>query len=330
MGGKVWAESKTGNGSVFYFSAWVQKSEEKELKRIAHVSLSGKKAIIVDDNLTNLDILAHSLKMLGLEFVALNQGKDVLPALKNAIKAGVPFELAILDIRMPGMDGYELAKQIRSAAENPIKNLPLVALSSLMGQDAGKCEEAGFNGFLSKPIQRKKLYNMLKKNMGEKANNSIKEKTTEHKIATQYTVREEIKQSARILLAEDNPVNQKLATLMLKKAGYKVEIANNGKEALEKYTAEPAIFDLLFMDLQMPEMDGLEATGAIRDWEEKFADQSPEGTKKSEHIPIIAMTANAMKGDREMCLEAGMDDYIAKPIKRELVFDIIKKWVLED
>ena len=136
--------------------------------------------------------------------------------------------------------------------------------------------------------------------------------------------------STQILLAEDNPVNQKLATLMLKKAGYKVEVANNGKEALEKHTAEPAIFDLLFMDLQMPEMDGLEATGAIRDWEEKFADQSLEGTKKVGHIPIIAMTANAMKGDREMCLEAGMDDYIAKPIKRELVFDIIKKWVLED
>ncbi|WDN89367.1 hypothetical protein BuS5_02335 [Desulfosarcina sp. BuS5] len=329
MDGKVWAESKAGQGSVFHFSAWLQKSEEKELKKITPVSLSGKKAIIVDDNLTNLEILAHSLKMLDLESVALNQGEDVLPALKNAIKAGVPFELAFLDIQMPGMDGYELAKQIRSAAEIPIKDLPLVALSSLMGRDSGKCEEAGFNGFLSKPIQRKKLHNMLKKIMGEKADKNIKENAAEPRIATQHTVREEMKQSARILLAEDNPVNQKLANLMLKKAGYKVEVANNGKEAFEKYTVAPANFNLIFMDLQMPGMDGIEATGAIRDWEETFADQSPEGMEKTKHIPIIAMTANAMKGDREMCLEAGMDDYIAKPIKRELVFDMIKKWVLE-
>jgi signal transduction histidine kinase/DNA-binding response OmpR family regulator len=329
MDGKIWAESKVGQGSVFHFSAWLQKSETKEVKKITPVSLSGKKAVIVDDNLTNLEILAHSLTMLGLESVALNQGEDLLPALKNAIKAGIPFELAILDIQMPGMDGYELAKQIRSAPETPIKGLPLVALSSLMERDSGKCEEAGFNGFLSKPIQRKKLHNMLKKIMGEKADKGIRENAAEPRIATQYTVREEMKQSARILLTEDNPVNQKLATLMLTKAGYKVEAANNGKEAFEKYTASPANFDLIFMDLQMPEMDGLEATGAIRDWEEKLAAQSPEGIEKAEHIPIIAMTANAMKGDREICLEAGMDDYIAKPIKRELVFDIIKKWVLE-
>jgi len=134
------------------------------------------------------------------------------------------------------------------------------------------------------------------------------------KIMTQYSLLEEMKHSVRILLAEDNPVNQKLAKIMLTKAGYKVEVANNGKEVVEKYTASPKDFDLIFMDVQMPKMDGLEATKAIRQ-------------KGFDTIPIVAMTAHAMKGDREMCLGAGMDDYIAKPIKREVVFEVLEKWV---
>jgi CheY-like chemotaxis protein len=141
-----------------------------------------------------------------------------------------------------------------------------------------------------------------------------KRSASKEQIITQYTVREEIKQSVRILLAEDNPVNQKLATLILTKAGYKVEVANNGREAVEQCTADPEGFDLILMDVQMPELDGLEATQEIRD----------RGLK---NIPIVAMTANAMKGDREKCIESGMNDYIAKPIKREIVFEIIEKWL---
>ena len=118
----------------------------------------------------------------------------------------------------------------------------------------------------------------------------------------------------RVLLAEDNPVNQKLARLMLTKAGYQVEVANNGRETVGKFTSSPDDFDLIFMDIQMPEMDGMEATKTIRE-------------KGFDSIPIVAMTANAMKGDREKCLEAGMDDYISKPIKREVVFDVIERWV---
>ncbi|RLB87900.1 MAG: hybrid sensor histidine kinase/response regulator, partial [Deltaproteobacteria bacterium] len=134
-----------------------------------------------------------------------------------------------------------------------------------------------------------------------------------------------LKHSVRILLAEDNPVNQKLARMMLTKAGYHVETANNSKEAVEKYTAAADNYDLIFMDVQMPEMDGMEATGAIRDWENKL---KAKGSNRSKRVPIIAMTANALKGDREKCLEAGMDDYIAKPIKREIVFEMVEKWVV--
>ena len=192
-----------------------------------------------------------------------------------------------------------------------------------MERDAKRCEEAGFDGFQNKPIRRKKLYRMLEKMMGGELSVVSKESKTRTPIATQYSVREEIKHSVRILLAEDNIINQKLAKMMLTKAGYHVEIANNGKEALEKYTASPEDFDLIFMDVQMPEMDGLEATKAIRKQSTIINQQS-----SIKRVPIVAMTANAMKGDREICLEAGMDDYVTKPIKRELVFEMIEKWVL--
>jgi CheY-like chemotaxis protein len=185
-----------------------------------------------------------------------------------------------------------------------------------MDRDAQKCEEAGFDGFLSKPVQREKLFQMLDRVMGEKKDEGEKHDMIREEIVTQYSVREEMKHSMRILLAEDNPVNQKLANIMLTKAGYKVEVANNGREAFEKYTAAPEDFDLIFMDIQMPEMDGLEATKAIRE-------------KGFDTIPIVAMTAHALKGDKEKCLDVGMNDYISKPIKRELVFEVLEKWVLK-
>jgi CheY-like chemotaxis protein len=211
-----------------------------------------------------------------------------------------------------------------------------------MERDAKKCEDSGFDGFLAKPVRREKLIKMIQRLLGKELtahSSKLKEKPVQSKIATQHSIKEETKQSVCILLAEDNPVNQKLATLMLEKAGYQVEIANNGKVAFEKYTGSPDDFDLIFMDIQMPEMDGLEATGAIRKWEEEHIGQSSNlkaedkkpatrNRKSAAHIPIVAMTANAMKGDRDVCLKAGMDDYITKPIKRELVFEVIEKWVL--
>jgi CheY-like chemotaxis protein len=306
MGGEVWVESRVGKGSVFHFTAWFEKAEEKETRRFVSVSLSGKNALIVDDNRSNLDILRHILESVGMNVFALTNGKDVLPAIQKAMEEQNRFDLCICDIQMPGTSGYDVGKAIHGF-KSEIEDIPLIALSSLMERDAGKCEEAGFDGFLSKPVRREKLYKMLKRLLGEKKDEELKPK-----IVTQYSVREDMKHSARILLAEDNPVNQKLAKIMLTKAGYQVEVANNGQEAVEKYTTSSEDFDLIFMDIQMPEMDGIEATQAIR--ENGF-----------DTIPIVAMTANAMKGDREICLKAGMVDYIAKPIKRELVFEILEK-----
>jgi len=320
MGGEVWAESpsdsqsKESPGSVFHFTAWVGKAEDKEAKRVTMVSLSDKKVLIVDDNLGNLKILSHNLESVGMKAVALSTGKDVLSTLQKALEDKKPFDLGILDIHMPEMSGYEVAKAVKNSKLD-INSLPLVALSSMMERDAKKCADAGFDGFLSKPTRREKLYRMLERILGKGAESREQDvKGSEKRIATQYSIKEKAKHSVSILLAEDNPVNQKLAKLMLTRAGYQIEIANNGKEAVEMFTEAPDDFDLIFMDIQMPVMDGFKATQAIR-------------RKGFDTIPIVAMTANAMKGDRERCLEAGMDDYTTKPIKREIVFEILEKWV---
>ena len=326
MGGNVRAESplqsRPGTGSIFYFTAWFGKVEDKQAKRFIHVSLSGKKVLIVDDNQTNLDILTLILEQPGMQVVALRDGAEVMPTLEMTMGTGNLFDLCIIDIQMPGINGYKVAQTIRSHEKErlsqPAARIVLLALSSLMKGDAKRCNEAGFDGFLSKPVHREKLYRILERLLGKKPGYEEKDEATEKKIMTQYSVREEMKHSVRILLAEDNMVNQKLAQTVLSKAGYHVEVANNGKEAVKKYTQSPDGFDLIFMDIQMPEMNGMEATKAIRRYEKQLA---------TRHIPIVAVTANAMKGDRETYLEAGMDDYITKPIKRELVFESIEKWV---
>jgi two-component system sensor histidine kinase/response regulator len=237
--------------------------------------------------------------------------EEVLRTLADAFKAGNPFDVCILDIQMPEMSAYDVARQIRNP-ESQIPYIPLLAYSSSTEGDAKKCLEAGFDGFLPKPVHRRKLLDMMERLLWENKDDDEEKKPVS--IVTQHSMKEEAKHSARILLAEDNPVNQKLAKMVLTKAGYQVEVANDGQEAVDKYTRAPEAFDLIFMDVQMPQMDGMKATKAIRD-------------KGFETVPIVAMTAHAMKGDREKCLEAGMDDYIPKPVKRELVFEMLEKWV---
>jgi CheY-like chemotaxis protein len=331
MGGDVWAESKMGKGSTFHFTGWLGKVDGKEIKRFAPGSLSGKKVLIVDDNQTNLDLFTQVLRAADMKTVALKYPKQTLSELQKAVDEGAPFDIFLTDIQMPEIDGYDLAEQVRGA-QKPFSNIPLIAISSSMERDTKRCEKIGFNGFLSKPVHRDKLYRMMERIVAEKGHEQ--DGIANQKIMTQYTVREDMKHSVSILLAEDNPVNQKLATIMLTKAGYTVDVANDGDEAVKKYTSSPEDFDLILMDVQMPLMDGIEATQTIRDWESKRngeettsdaeAQNENSGAKK---IPIIAVTAAAMKGDKERCFEAGMDDYISKPIRREQVFEILAKHV---
>ena len=311
MQGHVWAESQIGVGSVFHFTATLKKAPQQQVKSFTKVSLGNKRALIVDDNPTNLSILRHILQAAGLEVVAVEDSSLVEAILQQAINERRLFDLIILDIQMPAPDGYALARRIRHELPETGK-IPLLAYTSTTERNAQRCKDAGFDAFLTKPTRREILFKTIEKLMAaEEPETASPVKET---FITQYSVREELKQSVRILLAEDNPVNQKLAVLILTKAGYKVEVANNGRKAVDAFAGRPDDFDLILMDVQMPEMDGLAATLELRN-------------RGFTTIPIIAMTANAMKGDREICLEAGMNDYITKPVKREIIFEIIEKWL---
>jgi signal transduction histidine kinase/DNA-binding response OmpR family regulator len=343
-----------GPGSIFHCTAWFKKSTKKPSAMECHVSFERKKMLIVGDNKNNLTILERPLHSMGVRVQSVSEAENVEATALAAVNEGDPFDLAILDIQMPRISGYEIARRFRQ--DERLKTLPLLAVSSSTVRGAKKCREAGFDGFLPKPVHRQKLFNMLERLLGtgeQDSNNKNHLRTANpakerrEGIATQYTLIEEAKHSVRILLVEDNPVNQKLALKMIEKAGYQVETANNGKEAVEMYKKsiegngesgsskeETARYHLIFMDVQMPVMDGLKATKLIRTVEgavlndarrEQSPNCNPQPTIK--RIPIIAMTANAMDGDRDKCLTSGMDDYIPKPIKREVVFKVIEKWV---
>ncbi len=308
MGGDIWAESEVGKGSTFHFTAWLNKAKKDVSRSTLAVSLVGKRALCVCEDQADLHRLIHTLEELQMDVLGISSGEEVTPTLKHAIDSERPFDICIADIQMSRMDGYEVARQIRDPKNN-LPDIPLLAVSSLIERHSWKCQEAGFDGFLKKPIREVMLYQILRRLLGKR------EAAKERQIITQYSVREEKKRAIRLLIVEDNKPNQKLVKMMLTQAGYMCEVADNGHEAVEKFVAAPQDFDLIFMDVQMPEMDGFEATQAIR--EQGF-----------NQIPIVAMTAHAMKGDRERCLDSGMDDYVTKPIKREVVLEIIHKWIL--
>jgi PAS domain S-box-containing protein len=318
MDGEVWVESELEKGSTFHFTAWVDKSEKTMTRQPPIRALEGKRALLLDDNENNLSILAHTLGMSGMRTEKALGGLEVMPALRKAVEEGDPFEICILDIQMPDLSGYEVSKLIRGDPEPRISNLKVLAFSSSVSRRLKMFKESGFDGFLPKPIQRRTLIMMLKRLLGEAGEGAEADEHKEQEtMLTQHSLAEEAKHSVRILLAEDNPMNQKLVQVMLTKAGYHLVTANNGRETVERFTAEPERYDLIFMDIHMPEVDGLEATRILRN----------RGYKD---VPIIAMTADAMKEDRDKCLESGMNDYMSKPIKREEVFAMVKKWVFKE
>jgi len=313
MGGDVSLDSHEGKGSIFHFTCWVERSQKRFIKEQIKSIMKGKKVFIVDDNLTNLEILSHVLEVHGMVVVKENNPDKVISALKDQSQKNMIFDLIIIDIQMPGRSGFDLAREIR-ACGGALSNIPLLAFSSSTLSRSKRFQDAGFNGYLPKPIRRGKLIAMINRLLaGEKEFNKLEKPAA---IMTQHSILEENKHSIHILLAEDNPVNLKLAKRMLEKAGYKVTVAINGEEAVMLFTGNPDRFDLILMDIQMPEIDGREATQKLR--KQGFND-----------IPIIAMTAEAMKGDRERCLQAGMNDYIPKPIKRDIIYRMVKTWCLE-
>ena len=311
MDGTVWLESEPEVGSTFHFTSWFEKSEKAAPWRDLTASLVGKQILIVDDNQVNLDMLVDALTSAGMKVSDLRSGMEVLPTLERALIAGNPFNCVMIDIHMPGMSGYEVARQIRSAKNEKIARLPLVALSYITERDPDLCREAGFDESIIKPVRREKLFQLLNGLIGTGEREAAKKASGKR---PQQPAAAASADNRRILVAEDNAVNQKLIQVMLEKAGYNVEIAENGLEAVKKISDSPEGFFLILMDIQMPEMDGFEAVKEIRG-------------KGFNHIPIIALTAHALSGYRDECLAAGMDNYIAKPVKRQELFEMLQKYI---
>ena len=308
MGGEISAQSEEGKGSCFSFLAPFKKQEGGKGETPAlYADLEDLPIMIVDDNQSNRMILTSYLRSFGARPNEAESGVDAFQKITLAHATDEEFKLVLMDAHMPGMDGYQTIKLIRDAPK--IKDIPIIVLASVGERgDAKRFRELGCVGYLTKPVKQSQLHDVLQAVVSGAA-----PRTESDPILTWHSLKEVRKKNLRILLAEDHPVNKLLAIKILERGGYHADSVSSGKEALEAVKHKK--YDLILMDVQMPEMDGFEATGHIRELE-----------KNGGHIPIIAMTAHAMKGDDQRCFDAGMDDYISKPVKPEVLFEIISKW----
>ena len=311
MGGRIWVESEVGKGSVFHFTARLGIGEALPA-RTYDLDLSGLRVLVVDDNATNRRILQEVLTQWGMEPTLVAGGAEAITAMETARAEHRPYRLVLLDQMMPEMDGFTLAERIRDRPELAQSVLMMLSSAGRPG-DSAHCREIGLSAYLTKPFKQSELLDTILTTLsGEASPESRRAPASAVSLAANTLT------PLRILLAEDNAVNQRLAVRVLEKQGHQVAVAANGRAAVEAWQAGrggPAPFDLILMDIQMPEMDGFEATTAIRSREAIL----------SGHVPIVAMTAHAMKGDRERCLDAGMDDYLSKPLQFQKLLEVIAR-----
>ena len=311
MGGQIGVESQEGHGATFWFTVQFEKQfVDQQGNPLEIKDVENLRMLIVDDNSTNLRIFGAYLESWHCRFAVAASAKETMLKLRSAVSEGDPFKIAMLDYCMPNVDGKLLCKQIK--ADPQLKDLVLVMITSIRQRgEAAHFKEMGFDAYLLKPVKQAQLFDSLR-TVAVKAVNQ--EKVTSSQVVTGPPISEDCKKRVRILLVEDNVVNQKIALRFLdKRLGYQTDVVNNGKEAID--ALENRDYNLVLMDCLMPEMDGYEATQTIRD---------PDSDVRNHKITIIAMTANAMEGDREKCFAAGMDDYIAKPVKLQKLSDVIE------
>jgi CheY-like chemotaxis protein len=306
MAGRIWVESTEGRGTVFHFLARFPLAALQTAATEDTLDLRGVPVLIVDDNEINRRLLLEFTSGWGLRAVAAESGELALQKLKAAQRERAPFRLLLLDCRMPGMDGFTLAQQVQHDPELSGTIIMMLTSDAQRG-DAARCRELGISVYLVKPIHKAELLQAIRAALLLPVSLPLAEQAV-----TRHTLRK-ARSRLRILLAEDNPVNQALMLRLVEKLGHSPVLAGNGREALALWQKET--FDLLFMDVQMPELDGLAATAEIR--------RREQGT--GAHLPIVAMTAHALKGDRERCLAAGMDGYVSKPVNFELVQQEIER-----
>jgi signal transduction histidine kinase/DNA-binding response OmpR family regulator/HPt (histidine-containing phosphotransfer) domain-containing protein len=303
MQGRIWAESALGQGSTFHLTASFGMSKVKLPPALDIEKIAGKRALIVDDNATNRLILQQTLVRWKMRTVVADSGPAALLRLHQAARAGLVYDLVILDSHMPGMDGFEVLERIRSSSD---LSAPTVMMLTSVDrpEDPRRCKELGIATYLIKPVGQIELLRSVREALGA---------AEEEQQSNPAQAGLKSRRSLHILLAEDNVLNQRVARGMLEDLNHSVTIAATGGEAVEIFAKGG--FDLVFMDIQMPEMDGYQATTLILE----------EQQRRNIRIPIVAMTAHAMSGDREKCLAAGMDDYISKPISREQLFAVIER-----
>ena len=330
MGGTIGVESEPGQGSHFWFAVTLeQQPMEHRVPLVEKTDLRGLHALVVDDKEINRRVFELYLKKWGLHGTLAESGESALRLLRESVARDSPYDIAILDLDMAGMDGLHLAHAIN--ADPALKGTHMVLLSSAGRRgDAKAAVAAGVAGYLTKPVRESHLYDCLAAVMGmhrrqqQGAGGELSAAPPSNGLVTRHTLAEaKMKTGIRLLLAEDNIINQKVAVHMLEKMGYRVDVVANGVEAMEA-TARIA-YSAVLMDCQMPEMDGFEATRAIRQREALLAksEATSDGRQHAQRVPIIAMTANSMKGDRERCLEAGMDEYISKPVKSQDLTNVL-------
>ena len=304
-------ESTPGQGSTFRFTARFKIGSSGELlpAEDGPTDLAGVEVLVVDGNATSRAFLSELLAQWNMKVTTIDNGVEALKLLHQGRMQSKPYDLIVLDLHMSEMDGFMLAEQIH--ADSELSGIPIVMQTS-GGQcgDADRCKELGVGAYLTKPIKPSELLDAISVLL-----NMSPAQASEEASVSRLSLKEGPSR-LRVLLAEDNQVNQTLAVRLMEKRGYTVVVANNGKEAVERWEQE--MFDLVLMDVQMPEMNGFEATAAIRALE----------AERSGHIPIIAMTAHAMKGDQDRCLAAGMDGYTAKPIRVKDFFETIERLTL--
>ena len=316
MGGEIGLRSNQDVGSTFWFTCQLKRMPASAIASTSsEIGLKNRRVLMVDDNQTNLQVVEHQLRVWGVDFCAAHTGDEALSALRASARNGRPIELVICDKQVPGLDAIGLLNAIRSDSCLPRPYmLMLCSIGSL--EDTGQWMIAGMDSYLNKPVRQVELYESLARAFGLHDNTGRRTSATDIGISRKF--------EAHVLVVEDNPLNQELAISMLAVLGCRTKLAGNGREAVEAVASSPLDalqdpYDLVLMDCQMPVMDGYAATGAIRDWEaSRGADQA---------LPIVALTANAMQGDRERCLAAGMTDYLAKPFSQQQLAEVLSRWL---
>ena len=306
--------STEGQGSTFWFTAVLDiQPADRHVRRGLPGDIQGKRVLVVDDLQTNREVLCGYLKHWNCDYAEAAGGMEALAIMRRYVAEGRPFDLALLDHMMPEMDGEDLGRRIKS--DPVLGKTHLVMLTSLgMKGDSAQMKKIGFAAYLTKPVKRSRILDCLLTVFTQAEAEPKKAPIPD--IITRHSLSEAKKADVRILLAEDNMINRKLALHLLDKFGYSADTAVNGKQAVEALEKFP--YDLVLMDVQMPEMDGLEAAGVIRD---------PASAVLDHAVPIIALTAHAMKKDRDRCLDAGMDDILIKPIDPQRLLETLNRYL---